>query len=109
MTLQQLSYAIAISEAGSLNKASEVLYVSQPSLTESLKELEKELGITIFIEAAEASPLHLKDLTSFFMQDRSLMTIPNSLNALTVRKTLKRSSVFQPSTILSLLRLSSSL
>lgn len=48
MTLQQLHYAITISEAGSLNKAAELLYVSQPSLTSALKELEKELGITIF-------------------------------------------------------------
>ena len=48
MTLQQLNYAIVISEAGSLNKASEILYISQPSLTESVKDLEKELGITIF-------------------------------------------------------------
>ena len=48
MTIQQLKYAIAISEAGSLNKASEVLYVAQPSLSGALQELERELGITIF-------------------------------------------------------------
>lgn len=48
MTIQQLHYVITISETGSLNKASEILYVSQPSLTSSVKELEKELGITIF-------------------------------------------------------------
>lgn len=48
MTLQQIRYVIAISENGSLNKASEVLYVAQPSLSESVKELERELGITIF-------------------------------------------------------------
>ena len=48
MTLQQIRYVIAISEIGSLNKASEVLYVAQPSLSESVKELERELGITIF-------------------------------------------------------------
>jgi len=39
---------ITISEAGSLNKAAETLYISQPSLTSSMQELEKELGITIF-------------------------------------------------------------
>ena len=33
MTIQQLKYAITISEVGSLNRASEVLYVSQPSLS----------------------------------------------------------------------------
>ena len=48
MTLQQLYYIITISETGSLNKASEILYIAQPSLTSSVKELEKELGITIF-------------------------------------------------------------
>ena len=57
MTIQQLNYAIAISAAGSINKASEVLYVSQPSLTESVKELEKELGITIFLRSGRGVTL----------------------------------------------------
>ena len=48
MTLQQLHYVITISETGSLNKAAEILYVAQPSLTSSIKDLERELGITIF-------------------------------------------------------------
>lgn len=48
MTLMQLRYIIMISETGSLNKAADQLYVSQPSLTSAVKELEKELGITIF-------------------------------------------------------------
>jgi hypothetical protein len=48
MTLPQILYAITISEQGSFNKASEVLYIAQPSLTEAVKELEKELHITIF-------------------------------------------------------------
>lgn len=42
MTLQQLHYAITIAEAGSLNKAAEALYISQPSLTSAMQELEKE-------------------------------------------------------------------
>lgn len=48
MTLQQLHYVITISEAGSMNKASELLYVAQPSLTSAVKELEREIGISIF-------------------------------------------------------------
>jgi DNA-binding transcriptional LysR family regulator len=48
MTLQQLFYIIKISETGSLNKASELLYVAQPSLTSAIREVEKEIGITIF-------------------------------------------------------------
>ena len=48
MTLQQLNYVLTIAKYGSLNKAAEMLYVTQPSLTSSLKELETELGISIF-------------------------------------------------------------
>lgn len=48
MTIQQLRYVTVICDEGSLNKASEQLYIAQPSLTSALQELEKELGITIF-------------------------------------------------------------
>ena len=48
MTLIQLHYILTIAETRSLNKAAELLFVSQPSLTSAVKELEKELGITIF-------------------------------------------------------------
>ncbi|MDO5540273.1 MAG: LysR family transcriptional regulator [Eubacteriales bacterium] len=48
MTLTQLHYLIIIAETKSLNKAAEQLYVSQPSLTSAMKELEKELGIILF-------------------------------------------------------------
>ena len=47
-TIQQLSYIVKISEAGSINKASEILYVAQPSLTSSVQEVEKEVGFKIF-------------------------------------------------------------
>lgn len=48
MTLQQLNYALTISKLGSMNKAAEKLYVSQPALTKALQELETEIGINIF-------------------------------------------------------------
>ncbi len=48
MTIQQIKYVIGIAETGSFNKAAEKLYVSQPSLTSSIHDLEAELGITIF-------------------------------------------------------------
>lgn len=41
MTLTQMNYIITISETGSLNKAAEALYISQPSLTNAVKELEE--------------------------------------------------------------------
>lgn len=49
MTLQQLRYLIAIVEEGSILKASHRLLVSQPSLSKSMVDLEKEMGIKIFI------------------------------------------------------------
>ena len=57
MTFQQLHYVITISEAGSINKASELLYVSQPSLTSSVQELEKEFGLTIFYRSGRGVTL----------------------------------------------------
>ena len=48
MTLQQLNYVIAITETGSFNRAAERLFVAQPSLTSAIKELEREIGVTIF-------------------------------------------------------------
>ena len=48
MTLQQLRYLIAIAEYGSINAAAHNLYASQSNLSTAIKELERELGITIF-------------------------------------------------------------
>ena len=42
MTLTQLHYAITISETGSFNKAAQILYVSQPSLSNAIHDLEDE-------------------------------------------------------------------
>ena len=57
MTLIQLKYILTIVETKSLNKAAEQLYVSQPSLTNALKELEKEIGITIFFRSGRGVTL----------------------------------------------------
>ena len=71
MTLQQLNYVITISECGSLNKAAEILYVAQPSLTGAVKELEKELGITIFTRSGRGVPL-TNDGTEFLLYARQV-------------------------------------
>lgn len=51
MTLQQLRYAVAIAKHKSINKAATELFVSQPSLSNSMKELEQEIHTTIFIRS----------------------------------------------------------
>lgn len=52
MTLQQLYYVLTIAKTGSLSRAAEVLYVSQPSLTGTVQELERELGFSLFHRSA---------------------------------------------------------
>ena len=51
MTLQQLKYALAIADCGSMNEAAKQLFISQPSLSETMKELEAEIGIEIFLRS----------------------------------------------------------
>lgn len=48
MTLQQLKYVITVAETGTITEAANRLYVSQPSLTNAIHELEKEMNIVIF-------------------------------------------------------------
>ena len=48
MTLQQLKYVITVAETGTITEAANKLYISQPSLTNAIHELEKEMNITIF-------------------------------------------------------------
>ena len=48
MTLQQLRYAITVAETGTITEAAKKLYISQPSLTNAIHELEKEMNLVIF-------------------------------------------------------------
>lgn len=48
MTLQQLKYAVTVAECGTISAAAEKLFISQPSLTTAVRELESEMGVTIF-------------------------------------------------------------
>lgn len=48
VTLQQLKYIVAVAETGNITEAAKRLFISQPSLTNAIHELEKEMQITIF-------------------------------------------------------------
>lgn len=71
MTLQQVFYVLTISECGSMNKAAETLYLSQPSLTNAVKDLEKEIGITIFTRTGRGVIL-TKEGEEFLLYARQL-------------------------------------
>lgn len=52
MTLQQLRYIIQIAQYGSITTAAQKLFISQPSLSKAVSELELEMGITIFLRSS---------------------------------------------------------
>lgn len=51
MTLQQLRYAISVANNKSINKAAEELFISQPSLSSGIKDLEEEIGVELFLRS----------------------------------------------------------
>ena len=79
MTLQQIRYILGVAEAGSLNKASEKLFISQPSLTSSIHDAEWELGFEIFhrttrgVKATERGEDFIRDAGNLYAQYEELM------------------------------------
>lgn len=57
MNILHMKYAVEVAKAGSINKASESLLIAQPNLSRSIKELEADLGITIFDRTAKGMTL----------------------------------------------------
>ena len=57
MTLQQMKYIIEIVRCGSITEAAKQLFISQPSLSNAVKDIEKEAGIEIFLRSAKGIAL----------------------------------------------------
>ena len=51
MTLQQLTYLVTVADCGNITEAAEKLFVSQPSLSTAISNLEKEMGIKAFVRS----------------------------------------------------------
>ena len=49
MNIQQMKYVAAIANNGSFREAAKKLFITQPSLSNSIRELEEELGISLFL------------------------------------------------------------
>ena len=60
MNILHVKYAVEVAKRGSLSKASETLLVAQPNISRSIKELEADLGITIFERTAKGMVLTLE-------------------------------------------------
>ena len=48
MTLLQMSYILEVDRCGSMNRAAQNLFMAQPNLSSTIRELEAEIGITLF-------------------------------------------------------------
>lgn len=72
MTLTQLRYIAKVAECGSITGAARQLYISQPSLSASIRELETELGIVIFNRGARGISLTL-DGSEFLSYARQIL------------------------------------
>lgn len=60
MNILHVKYAVEVAQAGSLSKAAEKLLVAQPNLSRSIRELEADLGITIFERTAKGMTLTME-------------------------------------------------
>lgn len=57
MNILHMKYAVEVARHGSLNKAAETLFIAQPNISRSIKELEADLGISIFNRSAKGMEL----------------------------------------------------
>ncbi|EHI69529.1 LysR family transcriptional regulator [Streptococcus ictaluri] len=65
MNIQQLRYVVAIANNGTFREAASKLFVSQPSLSVSIKDLESELGFQIFTRTTTGTVLTSQGLTFY--------------------------------------------
>ena len=72
MRIQQLHYIIKIVETGSMNEAAKQLFITQPSLSNAVRDLEREMGTEIFIRNPKGIPL-TKDGVEFLSYARQVV------------------------------------
>lgn len=89
MTLQQLKYIVKVAEKGSINEAAKELFISQPGLSNAIKELEKELQFAIFIRNNRGVVLTNKG-TEFLGYAQQVLTQADLLEAKFIKGTVKK-------------------
>ncbi|NQJ21232.1 LysR family transcriptional regulator [Streptococcus suis] len=72
MNIQQLRYVVAIANSGTFREAAEKMYVSQPSLSISIRDLEKEVGFQIFNRTSSGTVL-TKEGMEFYEKAQALV------------------------------------
>ena len=90
MTIQQLKYILLIASKGSLSQAAKAAYISQPSLSQALKELEAETGIQIFTRSNKGLQLSVEG-EEFLSYARQVVEQYEVVEQKYITKTIKKS------------------
>lgn len=79
MTTQQLTYVIAVADCQSISRAAEKLYVTQPSLSQYIHSIEKQLGVKLFDRSV--TPIRLTDAGALYVEwARKILAMEESMN-----------------------------
>lgn len=81
MNIQYLKYVVEVDKTGSINKAAKNLYMGQPNLSAAIKELEKELGISIFYRSKKGV-FATKEGEKFLFHAKKIISQVNELKSL---------------------------
>lgn len=86
ITLQQMKYALEVYRSGSISQASRALYMNQPNLSRSIKELESELGITLFVRTSKGIQISKEGMLFIEYAESILQKLDELETVLSVQK-----------------------
>ena len=92
MKIQHIKYALAVADAGSINRAAEGLFLSQPNLSSALKTLETELGFSIF-ERNNSGVSVTAEGQEFLVYARNILQEYEQITTIKSRQKLHRLSI----------------
>ena len=95
MTITQLKYVITIAESSSITEAAQKLYMTQPSLSAAVRELEREYGIEIFNRTSRGISL-TNDGSEFLAYARQIVDQSRLLEQRYSKKSLPASFALSP-------------
>lgn len=99
MNIQQLRYVVAIANSGTFREAAAKLYVSQPSLSVAIRDLESEMGFQIFTRTTTGAVLTSQGM-SFYEKALEVVKSFDLLRKLFLSRTLTKMSFPLPVSIM---------
>jgi DNA-binding transcriptional LysR family regulator len=78
MNIQQMKYVVAVANNGSFREAAKKLYITQPSLSNGIRELEEEIGVTLFTRTNKGALI--TEEGRIFLEHAEKILNPNGLD-----------------------------